>query len=32
VVIDARGRPIHLPTDPEKRRELLQRWRSRMES
>jgi hypothetical protein len=25
-VIDARGRPIHLPDDPARRRELLQKW------
>ncbi|GAB4502412.1 MAG: glutamate mutase L [Anaerolineales bacterium] len=31
VVIDARGRPIRLPPEADKRRELLQRWRSRME-
>jgi len=31
IVIDARGRPIRLPPEPDKRRELLQRWRSRME-
>lgn len=27
VVIDARGRPLTLPADPEERRELLKRWR-----
>lgn len=26
VVIDARGRPLNLPTDPVRRRELLKRW------
>lgn len=32
VVIDARGRPIRLPNEPEKRLDLLQRWRTRMEA
>jgi hypothetical protein len=26
VVIDARGRPLNLPTDPVRRRELMKRW------
>jgi hypothetical protein len=26
VVIDARGRPLHLPTEPSRRRELLSNW------
>ncbi|MEW5830178.1 MAG: hypothetical protein AB1846_14890, partial [Chloroflexota bacterium] len=26
VVIDARGRPLDLPTDPVRRRELLKKW------
>lgn len=26
IVIDARGRPIQLPTDPVRRRELMKRW------
>lgn len=30
VVIDARGRPIRLPADPERRRELLLLWQNRM--
>jgi hypothetical protein len=30
VVIDARGRPIRLPADPERRRELLALWQNRM--
>ncbi len=30
IVIDARGRPIRLPAEPEKRRELLNLWQSRM--
>lgn len=28
VVIDARGRPIRMPDDPGRRRELISRWRS----
>ena len=30
VVIDARGRPIRLPTEPERRKELLTLWKNRM--
>jgi hypothetical protein len=30
VVIDARGRPIRLPAEHEKRRDLLGRWQDRM--
>jgi hypothetical protein len=26
VVIDARGRPLHLPASPERRRELIKKW------
>lgn len=26
IVIDARGRPIQIPSDPERRREAMQRW------
>jgi hypothetical protein len=26
LVIDARGRPLRLPTDPVRRRELLKKW------
>ncbi|HXF84354.1 MAG TPA: glutamate mutase L [Anaerolineales bacterium] len=26
VVIDARGRPLHLPSDPVRRRELIKKW------
>ena len=26
LIIDARGRPLHLPLDPEQRREQIQRW------
>jgi hypothetical protein len=26
VVIDARGRPLHIPSDPVRRRELMKRW------
>jgi hypothetical protein len=26
VVIDARGRPLHLPAEPSRRRELLNNW------
>jgi hypothetical protein len=26
VVIDARGRPLNLPSDPVRRRELMKRW------
>jgi len=27
VIVDARGRPLHLPSDPARRRELLSKWR-----
>jgi hypothetical protein len=27
VIVDARGRPIQLPDDPSRRRELLAKWR-----
>ena len=30
IVIDARGRPIRLPAEPDKRRELLNLWQTRM--
>jgi hypothetical protein len=30
VVIDARGRPIRLPTEAERRRELLTLWKNKM--
>lgn len=30
-IVDARGRPIHLPEDPAKRREQLTRWMSALE-
>jgi len=26
VVLDARGRPLHIPNDPVRRRELMKRW------
>lgn len=32
IVIDARGRPLKLPSDPSRRRELLQKWMSALES
>jgi hypothetical protein len=32
VIIDARGRPISLPEDPARRRELLTKWRWALES
>lgn len=27
VIVDARGRPVHLPPDPIQRRELINKWR-----
>lgn len=31
VIVDARGRPLHLPDDSAKRRDLLHRWQSALE-